>query len=66
MSAKEIKALVRRNFEAWNKGKAAFMTVIDETYITDVIYHTAAGRDVRGFLTNMRLWMILSSRETKR
>jgi len=48
MSAKEIKALARRWFEEANKGKAAFMTVIDELHATDLICHRGTGEDIRG------------------
>jgi len=48
MSAKEIKALVRRFFEGVNKGKAAFMAAIDELYATDYVEHGGTGEDRRG------------------
>ena len=47
MTAEEIRALVHRFFEEWNKGKAAAMAVIDETCVVDYVFH-AAGRDIRG------------------
>jgi hypothetical protein len=55
MSAKDLKALTRHLFEEWNNGKAAFMAIIDETYATDIVYHNAAGRDVRG-LEDFKQW----------
>jgi len=48
MSTKEIKALERRLYEEYNKGKAAVLAVIDELYATDTIQHTSTGQDIRG------------------
>jgi len=48
MSAKEIKALVRRFFEESNKGKAAAMAVIDELFATNIVYHGGGGEEIRG------------------
>jgi len=48
MSAKEIKALVRRFFEESNKGKAAAMAVVDELCATDFVYHGGGGEEIRG------------------
>ena len=48
MSAKDLKALERRFFEEWNKGKAATMTVIDETCATDFVFHSGTGEDIHG------------------
>jgi len=48
MSAKEIKALERRFFKEWNKGKAAAMAVIDELFATDVVFHGGTGEDTCG------------------
>jgi len=48
MSAKEIKALMRRYFEEWNKGKANAMAIIDELYATDLVCHRGTGEDVHG------------------
>jgi predicted ester cyclase len=48
MSAKEIKALERRLYEEYNKGKAAALAVIDELYATDTIQHSSTGEDIRG------------------
>ena len=48
MSAKDLKALERRFFEEWNKGKAAAMAVIDETCATNIVFHGGSGRDIRG------------------
>ncbi len=39
MSAKEIKALERRFWDDWNKGKAAYMAEIDKICATDVVFH---------------------------
>jgi predicted ester cyclase len=46
MSAKEIKALMRRFIEEWNKGKSAAMAIIDELYAADFVSHS--GDDIRG------------------
>jgi steroid delta-isomerase-like uncharacterized protein len=46
MSAKENKALMRRLFEEFNKGKAAAMAVIDEMYATNFVSH--GDKDIRG------------------
>jgi steroid delta-isomerase-like uncharacterized protein len=40
MSPEEMKALKRRFYEEWSKGKAAAMAVIDELYSTDFIFHS--------------------------
>ena len=48
MSAKEIKALTRRIYEEWNKGKATTMAGIDETYATNYVFHSGIGSDIRG------------------
>ena len=48
MSVKEIKALERRLYEAYNKGKAAALAVIDELYATDTIQHSSTGEEIRG------------------
>jgi steroid delta-isomerase-like uncharacterized protein len=46
MSAKDLKALMRRFIEEWNKGKAAAMAVIDELYATNFVSH--GDGDIRG------------------
>jgi len=48
MSTKDIKALDRRFFEEWNKGKAAAMTLIDKSCATNIVWHDANGEDIRG------------------
>lgn len=48
MSAEEIKALARRWFEEWNKGKVAFMAAIDELHTNNLVYHGGGGEDIRG------------------
>jgi len=53
MSAEEIKALTRRWFEEANKGKAAFMAVIDELHTPDVVFHGGNGEEGHG-LENFR------------
>ena len=51
MSVKEIKALVHRLFDEYNKGKAAAWAVADEVCTTDFVLHST--EDVRG-LTNFK------------
>jgi steroid delta-isomerase-like uncharacterized protein len=48
MSIKEIKALERRLYEEYNKGKAATLAVLDELYATDTIQHSSTGKDIGG------------------
>jgi len=48
MSAKEIKALERRFFKEWNKGKTAAMAAIDELCATNVAYHGGGGEEIHG------------------
>lgn len=48
MSVKEIKALVRRFFEEWNRGKANAIAVIDEVFATDFVCHRGTGEVVHG------------------
>jgi len=48
MSANDPKALTRHFFEEWNKGKAAALTVMDEFYANDVVFHSGTGEDIRG------------------
>jgi len=48
MSARDLKVLGHRLFNEYNKGKAAAMTVMDEFYATDVVFHSGTGEDVRG------------------
>jgi len=48
MSVKEIKALERRWFEESNKGKAAAMAVIDESHVTDYVFHGGGGEEIHG------------------
>jgi predicted ester cyclase len=48
MSAKENKALERRLYEEYNKGKATALAIIDELYATETIQHSSTGEDIRG------------------
>ena len=48
MSVKEIRALERRLYEEYNKGKVAALAVIDELYATDTIQHSSTGEDILG------------------
>ena len=47
MAEEEIRALVHRFFEEWNKGKVAAMAVIDKTCATHYVFHTT-GRGIHG------------------
>jgi steroid delta-isomerase-like uncharacterized protein len=35
-------------YDEYNKGKAVAMAAIDEFYAADVVFHSGAGRDIRG------------------
>ena len=48
MSTKDIKALDRRIFDEFNKGKAAAMKAIDEMCSANIVWHDVGGRDIRG------------------
>jgi len=48
MSAKDLKALERHLADEFNKGKAACMALHDELISPSIVYHTAAGTDLRG------------------
>jgi predicted ester cyclase len=48
MSAKDLKALVLHFVEEWNKGKAALMAVIDETFATNIVSHRETGEEIHG------------------
>jgi predicted ester cyclase len=48
MQAKENKALMRRFFKEWNKGKTAAMAVIDELCATNIVLHSTSGEEIRG------------------
>ena len=48
MSAEELTVLGRRVVEAWNKGKAAVMAVVDELCATNIVYHGGGGEEIRG------------------
>ena len=48
MSVEEIKALMRRWFEECNKGKAAFMAIIDELHAIDIVCHGGGGEEICG------------------
>jgi predicted ester cyclase len=48
MSTKDLRTLGRRVIEECNKGKAAAMTVIDETCATDIVFHRGTGDGTHG------------------
>jgi steroid delta-isomerase-like uncharacterized protein len=48
MSAKDLKAFIRRFVEEWNKGKAAAMKIIDGGCATNIVYYSSSGEDVHG------------------
>lgn len=59
MSAEEIRALMHRFFDEWNKGKTAAMTAMDECYATNVIVQSSSGavyhglRDYKQYLSEL-------------
>ena len=55
MSAKDLRALARRFFSEWNRGRAAAMAVMDEMYTTDVVFHGSTGEDIRGLKKNKQI-----------
>ncbi len=48
MSTSENKALERRWFKAFDRGKGAVMAVTDELYSDDFVLHSATGEDIEG------------------
>jgi steroid delta-isomerase-like uncharacterized protein len=48
MSTNENKALERRWFKAFDKGKDAVMAATDELYSNDFVLHSATGEDMHG------------------
>jgi len=48
MSAKDLKALVRRFFEEASKGKGAAFAAIDKLFVTDYVEHTGSGEITHG------------------
>ena len=48
MSAKDLKAFMRRFVEEWNKGKAAAMKIIDEGCAANIVYNSSSGEDIHG------------------
>ncbi len=56
MSAEEIRALERRVFEEWNKGKAAAIDAIDEFYAPDYVEHTGTGEDIHDLKDYKQSW----------
>ena len=54
MSTNENKALERRWFRAFDKGKDAVMAVTDELYSDDFVLHSATGEDVQGLKATKR------------
>lgn len=48
MSTNENKALERRYFKAYNKGKDAVMAATDELYSKNFVFHGATGEDIHG------------------
>jgi steroid delta-isomerase-like uncharacterized protein len=47
MSVMNSKAIERRLFAEWNKGKEAGIAIIDEFYAPDFVFHIASGQDIR-------------------
>jgi steroid delta-isomerase-like uncharacterized protein len=48
LMSEENKALERRLYEEYNKGKATAFAVIDELYATDTIQHISTGQEILG------------------
>ena len=48
MSTKDHKERVHRFAEAYNKGRAAAMTAIDESFATNLVFHSGTGDDLHG------------------
>jgi steroid delta-isomerase-like uncharacterized protein len=48
MSTKDLKTLMRRFVEEWNKGKAAAMKIIDEECATNIVYNSSSREDIHG------------------
>jgi steroid delta-isomerase-like uncharacterized protein len=55
LSVEGNKALQRHLFEEMNKGKAATLAAMDETYATDFVYHQADGTDISGLKNKTQL-----------
>jgi steroid delta-isomerase-like uncharacterized protein len=47
-SAIDPKAIERRLYAEWNKGKAAAIVIMDEFYSSDFVFHIATGQDIHG------------------
>lgn len=56
MSARDLKALGRRFFEEWSKGKAATMAALDEMVAANIVFHGGSGRDICG-LKDLKQYM---------
>ena len=48
MSKTDHKANTKHFVESYNKGRASAMTMIDEFYATDLVFHNATGKDLHG------------------
>ena len=48
MSTKDLKALMRRFAEQWNKGRTAALAEIDETTATSIVLHGYGPEDTHG------------------
>jgi len=48
MSAKDLKALVRRFFEQASMGKGVTFAAIDKLFVADYVEHGGSGEDTRG------------------
>ena len=52
MSVKEIKAIARRWYERWNKGKVAALATMDNICAIDYVLHAGTGPDIHGLKDN--------------
>ena len=59
MSVEEIKALERHILEVMNEGKKAVLAALDEYFVTNYVYHSADGMDIRGLEENKQYFSAL-------
>jgi predicted ester cyclase len=56
MSTKDPKVLTHHLVNEFNKGRAAIMAVIDEIFATNIVLHSADGRDIRGLKDHKQMF----------
>jgi steroid delta-isomerase-like uncharacterized protein len=54
MSTMDSKAIERRLYAEWNKGKEAGIVIMDRFYAPDFVFHIATGQDIRGIEAEKR------------